>query len=265
MKRLAGRTGWSGLQDRSEIKARRVQGRKQSKKDCGEQRHAQGETEHARVRLQIEVDARRSGRGAGNHAQQKRVGPMRQQQPCGGARTCEEQALRQQLPDQAPAPRADGNAHGEFSLPRRAASEQEVRYVSTSDEKHESHHGHQNLQRLAKMLAQHGRTARRSLQIDALIKIFTALLRRDRGANLGFQQALECNIDAGLGLFRRNPGLQPGHNLKPHVHVRKVLRRGEEIASRINGVLHHHGNPKIGERSDSLSKEFRGSDAYNLE
>src|SRR6266566_7561713 len=69
VKRLAGRTGWSGFQDRGEIKARGVQGRKQSKKDCGEQRHAQGETEHARVRLQIEVDARRSGRGAGNHAQ----------------------------------------------------------------------------------------------------------------------------------------------------------------------------------------------------
>ena len=51
VRRLAERTGWSGLQDRGEIEPRRVQGGNQGKEDCGEQRHAQGETEHACIRL----------------------------------------------------------------------------------------------------------------------------------------------------------------------------------------------------------------------
>src|SRR5437879_9242711 len=53
-------------------------------------------------------------------------------------------------------------------------------------------------------------------------------------------------------------------DLKPYVHVRQVLRRTEEIAPRVDRVLHHHGDPKIRERSDGLSKKSRGSDAHNL-
>src|ERR1700732_5045166 len=101
--------------------------------------------------------------------------------------------------------------------------------------------------------------------MNPLIESLTALIRRDRDADLGFQQVLEHDIDAGVGLFRGDPGLQPSYDLKPYVHVRQVFRRAEEIAPRVDGVLHHHGDPKIGERSDGLSKESRGSDAYNLE
>src|SRR6266436_4389102 len=115
------------------------------------------------------------------------------------------------------------------------------------------------------MLAQHGRTASRSLQINPLIESVTALIRRDRGSNPGFQQVFEYDIDAGLGLFRGDPRLQPSYDLKPNMHVRQIFRRAEEIAPRVHGVLHHHGDPKIGERSDGLSKESRGSDAHNLE
>ena len=92
----------------------------------------------------MEVHASRAGQGAGNHTQQKRVGPAREQQTRSGARYGEKQALRQQLPDQPPAARADGNAHGEFSLPCCAASEQEVRNVDAGDKKHESYQGHQD-------------------------------------------------------------------------------------------------------------------------
>ena len=115
------------------------------------------------------------------------------------------------------------------------------------------------------MLAQHGRTIRRWLQIDPLIEIMTALVGRDRGANLGLQQALEYHIDPSLGLPRRNTGLQPGHHLKPDVHVRQVFGCREKIPPRVDGVLHHHRNPKIGDCADSLAKESRGSDAHNLE
>jgi hypothetical protein len=66
---FAGCGALSGLQNRGEIEARRIQGRNQGKEDCGEQRHAQGKTEHPRVRLYIEVYARRPGCRAGNHAQ----------------------------------------------------------------------------------------------------------------------------------------------------------------------------------------------------
>ena len=70
------------------------------------------------------------------------------------------------------------------------------------------------------MRAEHRGTLCRSLQINPLIESVTALIRRDQSANLGFQQVLEYDIDAGLGLFRRDPGLQPSHDLKPYVHVR---------------------------------------------
>ena len=92
-----------------------------------------------------------------------------------------------------------------------------------------------------------------------------AFLARNGLADFRLQQALERNVHACLGLFRRDSRLQSSHHLKPHVHIGQVLCRSEQIAPWIDGVLHHHGHPKIGKRADGLAKESRWSDANNLE
>ena len=60
----------------------------------------------------------------------------------------EQQALGEQLPEHAPAARADGEADGDLLLPRRGARRQQAGEVGAGDQQHQSDHAHQDPQRL---------------------------------------------------------------------------------------------------------------------
>src|ERR1700735_989880 len=71
------------------------------------------------------------------------------------------------------------------------------------------------------------------------------------------EHALEYYVDAGLGLLRRNSRLQPRHHQQPGVYVRHILRSSQQIASRIDRILHHGWNPHIRSFSNGFTEESR--------
>ena len=71
-----------------------------------------------------------------------------------GANRRQHHALDQQLADNARARRADREAHGDLTLARGGARQQQVREVGAGDQQHEPGRRQQHDQRLAELFAQ---------------------------------------------------------------------------------------------------------------
>ena len=133
---------------------------------------------HGRCRLQRRRDAEEHARRDGDGGRESEDVPVRRQielewhwpparmatrsRPRNVARTTpnaaptsgEQQALDQQLTDDAAAAGADGEPHRHFSLPRRRAREQQAGDVRARNQQHEPDDAHQHVERLAVDLAQ---------------------------------------------------------------------------------------------------------------
>ena len=98
----------------------------------GQGRNARGSEEYARV------DHRGLGDGqpVGDQADQERQCGKGQQDAGDAAADRQQQALGEQLADQALAPGAHGGAHGEFLAAREGARQQQVGQVGAADQEH---------------------------------------------------------------------------------------------------------------------------------
>ena len=68
----------------------------------------------------------------------------------------EQQALFQELHDQAAASRAQGEAYGNLLLPRSGARDQQIGHIGAGDQQNQCHDPHQREQRIGELLAQVG-------------------------------------------------------------------------------------------------------------
>jgi hypothetical protein len=136
---------------------RRLRGRQQRHEECGHERHSAREeqrhgveTDHRRAdarQARGSHDARRTGRHRGSEEdirfRQQQSGSHQQaagnHQTAQRAEARQQQTLREELPDDAPAARADGDADGDFTPSRHRLRRDEIGEVHARDEQHEPH------------------------------------------------------------------------------------------------------------------------------
>ena len=117
-------------------------------------RERRGEAEHAPVDAEIEDDALVGRRDEGH---QRRAESAGQDRAAGRARRREQQALGEQLPDDAAARRAEAETHGDLPLARARSGEQQVGEVGARDHQDERCGPEQQPQRRLVLLAQPAR------------------------------------------------------------------------------------------------------------
>ena len=122
--------------------------------------------------------------------------PSREEQPEACAACREQQALEEQLPDEPPSRRPNGNSHAHFVTPRIRACEQKVCDVRAGDQQDEHDHDHDRCQwRLvatAKSRVAGRRAAKREWLVQVILSVFrTPVLRYRRFADLRLN-APEC-------------------------------------------------------------------------
>ena len=181
------------------------------------------------ARLDLRPGAQRLGCKAGKEPRQSAAGRNQQQ------------TLRQQLPKQLPASRAQRQPHRELALPRRIPRHQQHDHVAQSDQQNQPHHRHQHPQRLAVHFVISGKAlcvlqaeygsllaGLRIAQPDIRRRLKRGLQLRDR---LGFghtgrkasnqPQAPPGGIgDVGFAILQR---------IAPRIQLRPALQRNPEI------------------------------------
>ena len=172
-RRATARTAAAFLQRGHQLRASRLQRRRETEEQSGEQRHAQREQQHRRVHVSVR-DARRAPLQRHQEPHARHGDPHAQRAP--GER--QHHALRQNLPHDVPARRAERRAQRELPLPRRGARQHEARHVGARDQQHQRHGGHQDLERRLDEPHHpvHQRRARRA-EARVLAGIFRAQLR----------------------------------------------------------------------------------------
>ena len=128
-----------------------------------------------------------------------RVPTMAMPRPIDAAGEREQQALDQQLPDDAPARRAHRVAHRHLARPRRRARQQQVGDVGAGDEQHEADRAHQRQEDDADRAGVEALVERLD---DADGQLLVA-------GRVGRGQPLDDAVELGLRLRGRDAGLQP--------------------------------------------------------
>ena len=122
------------LERRHQPRPRRLERRRDAKHDPGEERQREREQQHARVDREVERERQRALR---RRRRLERPDDDPRQRNAGDAADRRQQhAFGQQLPDEAPAARADGQPHRELAPPRRGPRQQQVRDVRAGDQQH---------------------------------------------------------------------------------------------------------------------------------
>ncbi len=103
--------------------------------------------------------------------------------------TRQQQALGQQLANQAATPPADGHPDCDLALPRRTAGEQQVRHVGARDQQHHANDRHQNDQRQLVFPADIGDSVGSRLRIEGLAQVPVPVLRPQLAATFVFETA----------------------------------------------------------------------------
>ena len=110
-----------------------MQGRGQTKKGAGQRGRGARKRDHSNVHCEIykqRIPFRMEQRD------QKLDQPLRQQDTRASARHDQQEALRQQLPHQAPARGSQRQPHSDFSLPRAPPRQKQVGEVGAGDQQH---------------------------------------------------------------------------------------------------------------------------------
>ena len=158
----------------------------------------------------------------------------------------EQHAFGQQLPDDARARRADGDAHRHLAAAGASACEQQVRDVGARDEQHDPHHGAHRLQGIAHRLAALELSPRARTQIEA--RQVRRLHVRPRGGDALLQQEIERRFRPG-GIDAR---LEAPHH--QHPPERGVLRRLVRVG--LNQPAPHRQRQRDVRRVADLQRAF---------
>ena len=188
--------------------------RRHAEQQAGEYADGSGECKHTPVHRHVDFDDLRTRR---QHGDDRATAPARDQQPRGGADRREHDAFDQQLPDQAPASRAERQPHGELLASCHRLREQQVGHVRARDRQDQADDTEQHIERPRIAITEIGdaRVARDQHQrlLQVLLKIDGGpVLRQRRLAQLRQEVA-----QARLGLFLRLSGRQPSENRQPPV------------------------------------------------
>ena len=108
--------------------------RRQAEEQAGGHRHRDRKDQDDRIDAQFA----RAGQGGRIHANERLHAKPRHHQPERAAGDGQQQAFRHELTDQMPAPGAQGGAHGELTMARLGAREQQVREIGAGDQQDES-------------------------------------------------------------------------------------------------------------------------------
>ena len=129
-----------------QLDARGLQRGRETEEHARDERDRDGEEERGVVHADLVEprQVRRRQRDQPQHAEPREPGPEQRR------REAEDGALRQQLPDQAAARRADGGAHDHLAVARRGARELQVRHVGAGDEQHQRDGAEQRVERRAR-------------------------------------------------------------------------------------------------------------------
>ena len=129
------------LEDRHDVRLRRLDGGREAEDHAGRHRENGGEGQDTRVNREILPDRQRQLQIRGDERVEEPVGEQ-QSEAAAGQR--EQRAFGDELPYQPKAPRAEREPERDFLAAARGAPEQEVRDVRARDEQDDANHRHQD-------------------------------------------------------------------------------------------------------------------------
>ncbi len=147
--RLGGSAAPRLLEREVEVGLRDLQPRQQSHQQTRRQRDERREGQHPHVHTRL-VEPREP-QPFGHEREQGFDAPQGQHDPERAARQRQQNALREQLPHDPPARRAERRAYRHLLVTRRRAREQKVRDVGARDEQHEADRAEEDEQRRARL------------------------------------------------------------------------------------------------------------------
>ena len=197
------------VQGRLQVDARALQRRQDAEGDPGEQRHAEGEREDARVDVN-----RRADWPCGRAARDQRWhSPGGKQRSHGAAQERQENAFGDELAHDASAVRAQSGANGQLRPPGDGAGQQQIREVGASDEQHERDRAEQQQQRGAHLA---GDALLQSNQVEGGVRL---------GIRVELPHAACEPVQLGLRRRARRPVAKPRHDgHEPGVSHRHAFR-----------------------------------------
>ena len=228
-----------------------------TEEDGGGDREGEGEAEQAKIEADIHGQ---SFKATGDHAEEQPVGDHRKADAERAADEGEDQALGEELPDEARATRPERLANGELAGTRGGAGEQKIGDVGAGDEQDQRDDGHEDLQRLRELAPQRreavGHGGERDVRFSQRVEISLAEVRIGEATG----DLLQKQVDVGGGSLQGDAGLETSH---------EVERLGEVglvgVPAGRDGFGHGHGNPHVGSLADFGAEELRRSDANDIE
>src|SRR5262245_25987943 len=209
--------------------ARLKRGR-QAENKASEDRDPRGESQHALIK----PDLSRPWNAVRADGQNQIDSPPRQRHAESPSSHGQQYALSQQLPHDAPSAGAHRHTHGDFSLPRRSARQQQVGHVRAGDQQHASDGAQQDQQRRPD-IANDGVSQRRDRHAIALI-----------GVGILFFQRYRDVLHLGASLLDRGARLQPRHAIQTRVVAATLPTRTAAQLAGGNPYLDAVGKPVAG-------------------
>src|SRR6185295_5204000 len=184
------------LQRVVDIRPRSLQRGNESEDQSGDERYAQGKSEHAAINSCL-IETRNVG---GRKRNQRAESPNREQQSHRAADHAQQNAFGEQLPNDPPAPRSEGQANRDFFFTHRGAREQQISDVRACDQQHKTDRAKQNQKR-----GPHGVSLLivNQPEIDAVVRL-----------KILFVQALGDRGHVCLRLRERHSGFDSSHGLQ---------------------------------------------------
>ena len=188
-----------------QLRIRRLERRRQAEQHARDRADAERERKHPPVKIEPNP-VRNFVRQRGQHQVHT---PDSEEQTERAADHSEDETFRQQLPDDLPAGRAQGEADSNFFRARRAPSQEKIRHVRAGDQVHEKHRAHH--EQSERLEISDVLFAERS-HVHAYASVRIGMLRRDprrdrfefraylldRDALLHFADAIEEEISARI-------------------------------------------------------------------
>ena len=193
-----------------------------------------------------------------HHPQEQTAGHRSKRYPQCAARQSQHQALRQQLPNQPRTPRSQRLPNRKLASTRRGARQQQIRDVRASDQQHQPHNGHQNLQRLGKHVPKPRETRGHRSQLNMRLVQFPQGFLVQGNAGKSPKDLLVQHIGLSGGLRVAHTRLQPRHQVQRLEQVVVVA-----IETRRHFLLHRKRNPDVRRFADLSAKKLRRRNAHN--
>ena len=208
--------------------SRVVKGRKEAEEQPGRDGEPQGEGEHPKV----QADALGARQGGGVQGDELARSPVGKEETQGTAQEREEDALGQQLADEAPAAGAQGGADRDLPTAGGQPDEEEVGDVQAGDQEDRGNHPEEDHEGGADLLDEH---LLEWQDLDPPTRVVRVLLLQAGGdtAHLGLRGA------------DRDPRAQPRHAGQG---VRAAVRRGRQDGRQGNPELTLLGKVEAGRR-----------------